>query len=396
MSLILEKFRSREAQKTVILSADAVAQANLIPEQKAEDPKNSDVILTADQVETDEAVLLDGVRAVCKGRQADGRIAFHKEGNSRNTLVEGNKEVVLVPAEVPQNIIIDQKPEPVTVTAPANVPAVTQTALSLPFEGFITPEMVKQLFAGNEALIQEAFEEDELPDAQIKWLEVAMKECMVANGKSEMMFAIKRGQNDFYFPFKQGNTFKGIIIYQHSAKACYDKDSKPGDKKPPLCWSENGKVPFGGKFFSRSCNGDGRNPKCPYNEFGTSLKGGKGKACADRLKCFVYIPELKDVFLFDVSPMSIKSVSAYLNNLAVNNPPIKYTMIMTNFTCKGVYDGSTPYGVIEQISPEPIVNIEDYKISVERRVQLKELMVPGIAPKFPEPEDAGTQVTSLN
>ena len=397
MSSILEKFKARETQKITIEpkqqeQIQTVMQMNTVP---LEPEAPAEEIITADQVMDNETVILDGVKSVCKGRMADGRIAFMKEGNSRSTLVGGEKQVTVHKAEeqtvsVPVTAVIIEQPVQPTVIPPvtASVPAVQTKAVAVPFEGFLTPEMVRELFKGDEKLIAEALEEDELPEGNITWPEIIMKECMLSNGQSRMLFAVERGKGNVTFPFKGGDSFSGYIIFQHSAKACYDKDSKPGDKKLPLCYSEDGKKPFGGKFFARNCK------ECPYDEFGSSFKGGKGKACSDRLKTFIYVPELKDVFLFDVSPMSIRAITNYLNNLASNNPPINYKQIVTVVTCKGVYDGSSPYGVIDVIRPEPIADIEDFKTAVERRFQLKTLMTPAEAPVHPLDRNGGNDSTA--
>jgi ribosomal protein L12E/L44/L45/RPP1/RPP2 len=101
-------------------------------------------------------------------------------------------------------------------------------------------------------------------------------------------------------------TLTGIIIYHH-AQNSYWRDEYNGGNEQPDCSSTNGHVGIdriSGEI--RSCD------DCPFNQFGSSAKGGNGKACKNGHALYLLRSGDPLPIILQLPPTSIKALSNYI------------------------------------------------------------------------------------
>lgn len=104
------------------------------------------------------------------------------------------------------------------------------------------------------------------------------------------------------------------------SKIFFGRDYQDGDDSPPLCFSDNGVAPStnAGEPQSQSC------AVCQHNMLGSAvsrLTGDAVKACRDQKKLAAFVvgaPNADELYLFTITPGSLKNLRAYAGTLATN------------------------------------------------------------------------------
>lgn len=97
------------------------------------------------------------------------------------------------------------------------------------------------------------------------------------------------GSTNWEIPTLEGTesakTVDGVIVGKRTVRSFFNKPFD-GSGEPPLCASQDGEIGYGdplekGVSERRSC------ASCPMNQWGSDPKGGKGKACTEKLMLFM-------------------------------------------------------------------------------------------------------------
>jgi len=127
--------------------------------------------------------------------------------------------------------------------------------------------------------------------------------------------------------------FSGVIVYQHPIKMYY-REKYTGANNPPDCGSFDSITGIG--------NPGGKCLTCEFDEYGSALDGGKGKACRDRRR--IYILREGEVFpmLLSLPTGSLKNFRLYLTRLL--SKLRKPHMVVTKFSLKkAINEKGAPY-----------------------------------------------------
>lgn len=130
-----------------------------------------------------------------------------------------------------------------------------------------------------------------------------------------------------------GKEIRGVVINFLSSNKFYDKPYNAQAPEPPACFAFGKEiaemVPSNSAPAKQApaCNG------CPRNEWGSDLKGGKGKACKNaRELAFILEEDLGEddpqIYHISVPPTAIRSFDASVNMVLqmLDGPPIKAIM----------------------------------------------------------------------
>lgn len=98
---------------------------------------------------------------------------------------------------------------------------------------------------------------------------------------------------------------EGIIIERATRRAYWP--TKEADGESPDCRSEDGLIGIGDP--GGSC------AECPFNEFGSDVDGGAGKACKETRQLFLLQPDSLIPIVLTVPPASLANVKAYFLRL---------------------------------------------------------------------------------
>lgn len=146
-------------------------------------------------------------------------------------------------------------------------------------------------------------------------------------------------------------SFSGIIIHVDPQRAYWKKE--PGDGgtgQMPDCYSRDLVKPDAGgaEVQSPDC------ASCPWNQFGSDPKGGRGKACKEVRRVF-FLPEGKlDAHVMNVPPTSLKSLKTYFTFLAEHKIP-RPQMAITKFSAKAAENkDGTDYTELQLTYQKPV------------------------------------------
>ena len=133
---------------------------------------------------------------------------------------------------------------------------------------------------------------------------------------------------------------EGIILYNHSANACWPEGSEYDDNTPPQCQSMDGKQGYGDPGLL--CEA------CGNNQFGSS---GKGKLCKNMRMLYILQDGAYMPLQLALPPTSIKPYKNFVNMaFALRNRPV--------------------YGSLVKITLKPVSsNGFDYSVAVFNRVR---------------------------
>lgn len=159
------------------------------------------------------------------------------------------------------------------------------------------------------------------------------------------------------------SSFRGIIVYHYTGRTYFSRVMSAGQKDRPACSSDNGT--FGkpidiARDGSDSCpipaNQRSTNTQryghplpcavCPMNQWGSDLKGGRGKACSEKHYFFVLPvdPELASLkpYRLIAPPTSLKDINTFFSYLVGKNVP--HQVVITTFKLrKGPDRGDLDY-----------------------------------------------------
>lgn len=123
-----------------------------------------------------------------------------------------------------------------------------------------------------------------------------------------------------------GNKLSVIIVASTMQRLYYDKPFDPNKPASPICFAFHDgtdDVPWVPHEKAHAKQSD-LCATCPMNEWGSDIKGGRGKACKEVRK-LALIPNTagKEMAMMSVPVMSVKNWSNYVNGLAasVRRPP---------------------------------------------------------------------------
>lgn len=123
---------------------------------------------------------------------------------------------------------------------------------------------------------------------------------------------------------------EGVIVFAAKYKSFYKEQYDEETKKPPECFSHNGKTPDpdSGEPQAKTCKG------CPHNEFGSDARE-RGKACRDMRRIFFLtsIEEGQESVMpwhINATPTSIKAWDDYMTNLVMAGA--SYNEVVTRIT----------------------------------------------------------------
>ena len=133
---------------------------------------------------------------------------------------------------------------------------------------------------------------------------------------------------------------EGIILYNHSANACWPEGSEYDDNTPPQCQSMDGRQGYGNPGLL--CEA------CGNNQFGSS---GKGKLCKNMRILYILQDGAYMPLQLALPPTSIKPYKNFVNMVfALRNRPV--------------------YGSLVKITLKPVSsNGFDYSVAVFNRVR---------------------------
>lgn len=165
-------------------------------------------------------------------------------------------------------------------------------------------------------------------------------------------------------------SLKGVIIYHHPVNA-YWVNAYTGAKNVPDCVSfdaKNGRVTETGEI--RDC------ASCPYNQYGSSADGGKGKACKNGHRVYILIEgEILPLMLI-LPPTSIKNLKDYLAKRVLIKGNRSYEVVTEFKLAKDKNEGGIAYskatfskvGVLSQEQVQQILPSVEFVKSIAKDV----------------------------
>ena len=116
---------------------------------------------------------------------------------------------------------------------------------------------------------------------------------------------------------------EGVIIFTHRLNGYWPNamGAGPDGDKAPVCSSMDGVTGVNRETAEvRDC------ATCPYNQFGTSRDGGKGKACKNMRRMYILRNQDPDLYMLSVPPTSVRDVNKQLTKILGKGIP--YTGIL--------------------------------------------------------------------
>jgi len=110
---------------------------------------------------------------------------------------------------------------------------------------------------------------------------------------------------------------RGILIYYQNCRAYWAQEFQGG--APPDCASEDGRIGTG--------EPGGPCGKCPYAQWGSDPKGGRGQACKQIKRLFLLQPETRLPVMVSLPPTSIRGSKQYM--LRLLNAGLPYWSVVT-------------------------------------------------------------------
>lgn len=121
---------------------------------------------------------------------------------------------------------------------------------------------------------------------------------------------------------------EGVIVFTHRMNGywpnAFGTSTNPEDKLP-VCSSMDGKT---GMNIQTGCVEECE--RCPYNQFGSDGRGGKGKACKNMRRIYLMRSGDPNFYLLTVPPTSIREVNKSLTRIMASKG-IPYTNLIIGF-----------------------------------------------------------------
>ena len=158
---------------------------------------------------------------------------------------------------------------------------------------------------------------------------MALGDGVLEPGDLDRAMPGSNGAEHFVIPTLDGervtDCVEGVVIGNQRVRVFWNKKIGSG---PPSCSSadlEHGKGTPGG-----DCEA------CPYSQWGSDLKGGKGQACQLRHVFFFVVSDAIFPLVLNLSPTSLKAGRAFLKRCASNGRmPYEIVTQVTLKTCDG-------------------------------------------------------------
>lgn len=159
-----------------------------------------------------------------------------------------------------------------------------------------------------------------------------------------------------------------VVVFTHSLNGywanAFGSSNNPEDKIP-VCSSIDGKSGLNAQTGALSdC------ALCPYNQYGTDTKGGKGKACKNMRRIYLMRPNDPNFYLLNVPPTSIKEVNKALTRIMASKGLPYTNLVVTLKLQKATNANGIDYSTVT-IEKKGILPPEAAAIAREMRGQIK-------------------------
>ena len=115
---------------------------------------------------------------------------------------------------------------------------------------------------------------------------------------------------------------EGVVIHQHRCNARFSQGTRG---EPPLCSSMDAKTGIDWEGETHDCEG------CPYNEYGTSGNGKRGKACKNMIRLYLLTEATPVPILLSLPPTSMKAWQTYQSGVLASMK-LKPRQVLTELT----------------------------------------------------------------
>ena len=155
---------------------------------------------------------------------------------------------------------------------------------------------------------------------------------------------------------------EGVILFNHSANACWPEGSEYDDNTPPQCQSLDGKQGHGDPGILCA--------SCGYNEFGSS---GKGKLCKNMRMLYILRSGDAIPLLLSLPPTSIRPFKNFVNMaFALRRRPVYGSLV--KITLKPVSNNGNEYSVasftkVRDFAGEELAGIVAYAENFRKMVK---------------------------
>lgn len=161
---------------------------------------------------------------------------------------------------------------------------------------------------------------------------------------------------------------EGVVVHRANRRAYwpYSMEDRPDDDDGrPVCQSFDGEVGLG--------DPGGNCAECPFNEFGSDIKGGPGKACKETRQLFLLTKDDLLPIAVTIPPASLANVKAYF--LRLLRAQLSPSDVVTRLTiAKEKNSRGTAYGRVELTAGERLdadakVRMRQYATMIAPAVQ---------------------------
>ena len=149
----------------------------------------------------------------------------------------------------------------------------------------------------------------------------------------------------------------GIIVDHHPVNAHWESEYDGSNNKPD-CSSFDGKTAIDAKSGEvKSC------ATCPFNQFSSDTRGGKGKACKNMHRIYILLGGQPIPMLLTLPPTSISAWRNYLGKKIVVKGKRPY-MVLTKVTLKkeknanGIAYSESVFSKVADLSPAEVATIK--------------------------------------
>lgn len=167
------------------------------------------------------------------------------------------------------------------------------------------------------------------------------------------------GKRSFEIPTGDGDEIEaatvldGVILYDHASSVLFldDKDDKPeGASNRPDAWSSDGVTQVVPPETIERCKAEGKQipstvlAECPYNQWGSDPKGGRGKWTQNRRTIYILRSGEQFPKMLSLSPTSLKSFGNYKGKRLLFNG-LHPQGVVTRITVATEVSGGREWGV---------------------------------------------------
>ena len=182
---------------------------------------------------------------------------------------------------------------------------------------------------------------------------------------------IVHAEQMFRFPGDVTKTqFSAAILYRQAVKAYWSSDQD--FTEPPRCASRDGKKPD--SIVQEPIKQHCWTPLCPKNVMGSDEKGGRGKACKDMERLWLYFDpnEYEMPLQLSLPATSLRNLGNYLRECAVAG--VSFCFIVTEFTLTPAGQGEQKYSKIRlrhvgPVAPDHVGLIVEWRNKVVETAQ---------------------------